>query len=233
MSHYAFLLALSVLITACSHAPKQPLAMSQSLPPIAAEFETTIEEGHGNNEQQPHRWRFWRSHNRVETLSLEDRSGETWQQIQNGELEYQRIFHAHQQIIDYVPGDLKAIGAQADWTSLSSLLSPEQRNSLQDGTPENLLEKSALHYQSTIDAMPFEVIWLEREQLPGLIRRQENGHTLVTRIIAVYPLTQAPWSAPATDDYHHTDFSDLGDKENDPFIHSILPKLKGHQHHEH
>lgn len=233
MPKTALLLTLSFLAMGCAQSPRQPLQIAQSLPAIAAEFQTTVEDEQGDDKPRQYRWRFWRTQNRVETLNLEDKSGEVWEKTEQGEFTYQRLFHAHQQIIDYVPGDLKAIGIAPDWTGLSSLLNHEIRAALHGGEPETVEDRQAVHYQGGTEQAPLEVSWLIREQLPAAMIRHENGHRLTTRIVAVYPGGQAPWSTPITDDYRHLDFSDIGDKENDPFIKSILPKLKGSHAHEH
>ncbi|MDD5579167.1 MAG: hypothetical protein PHY16_07815 [Methylobacter sp.] len=66
-----------------------------------------------------------------------------------------------------------------------------------------------------------------------MIKRTEHGHTIITRITALYPAVQSPWPYQRSGDYRSTDFADIGDKENDPFIKSILHKIKGGHNHAH
>lgn len=231
MPNYVYSLLWLFFLVGCAQSPKQPLTIVQTLPAIAAEFETLVKDEHDAGKNEVHRWRFWRTAKRIETLNLDDNSGEIWEQTNAGEIAYQRLFHSHHQIIDYVPGDLKSMNLRPDWMALSSLLNQRQRDALRGGAYERLLDRPALRYREDDAEQPTEVSWLIQEQVPAIIDRHEQSHKLKTRLIAVYPLSQAPWQAPNHDDYRRIDFSDIGDKENDPFIKSILPKIKGtHQH---
>ena len=132
-----------------------------------------------------------------------------------------------------MPGDLKAIGIEPDWPAITTLLNQAMIAPLRADSHEDFQGRSAIHYQSIDPDNPMEIIWLEHDQLPVLIKRQEYGHTVITRLTAIYPLARSPWPYQRSGDYRYTDFSDIGDKENDPFIKSILPKIKGGHNHAH
>lgn len=227
-------LFLFMLLSACAQQPDKPLQIQalDQLPALAAEFETTvIETGHGGDQQQHYQWRFWRAADRVETHNLQDNSGEIWEKAADGSVTYQRVFHDQRQVIEYLPGDLKAIGAEPDWSGITTLLNQAMLASLAAEGREDILGRPGIHYTNNNPDSPLEIIWLEQEQLPAMIKRTEHGHTLITRMTALYPLAQSPWPYQRSDDYRYTDFADIGDKENDPFIKSILPKIKrGHSH---
>ncbi len=227
MSNNLLLFFMLMLLSACSHQSVKVLNIQavEQLPSLAAEFETTVI--YDNAEPQYYQWRFWRSTNRIETRNLQDNSGEVWQKQAKGNIEYERLFHDQQQAIDYLPGDLNAIGAQPDWLALSTLVNQSMILTLHADSHEQVMDRSGIHYKSNDPNQSLEVIWLEHEQLPALIKRIERGHTLITRITSIYSLLQSPWPYQHSTDYRHTDFSDIGDKENDPFIKSILHKLKG------
>ncbi len=225
-------------ISACAHQPVQPLQIQAStqLPALAAEYETIVTEFGPHDEdkhESTYRWRFWRTADRVETHNLQDNTGEIWDKTADGNIGYQRVFHDQQQVIDYLPGDLKAIGSTFDWAGLATLLNQSMLNPLQGGERMEIMGHAALRYQNRDSDQPLEVIWLEHEQLPALIKHSEHGHTIVTRIQALYPLAQSPWPYQHVANYNITDFADIGDKENDPVIKSILPKLKGSHRHPH
>ncbi|PPD33496.1 MAG: hypothetical protein CTY18_09605 [Methylomonas sp.] len=230
------ILILLLLLTACAHQPNTPLKIQalNQLPALAAEFETTVIESADNGDdkqQHTYRWRFWRAANRVETLNLQDNSGEVWSQSANGQIEYQQVFHDQQQVLNYVPGDLKALGSDLDWSALATLLNQTMVASLLAEGREQLLGRQAMHYQSKIPESPLEITWLEHEQLPAMIKRTEHGHIIITRLTAIYPLQQSPWPYQRSGNYRYTDFADIGDKENDPFIQSIQHKISGgHSH---
>jgi len=217
--------AVLLFLAGCAHQSGKPFQASGQFPAIAAEFETVITANDGQPPQLYH-WRFWRSARRIETHNLHDNSGEIWSQSAYGKIGYEQVFHQQKQVIEYVPGDLSAIGLQLDWPALASLLNPAMTRSLLADGRENVFGRSAVHYQSNHADQPLEVLWLDYEQIPALIKRTENSKSITTRITALYPLAQSPWPYQRSGDYHHTDFADLGDKESDPFIQSILYKIK-------
>lgn len=229
------LLSLLVVVTGCTQQAAIPLQIQASaqLPAIAAEFSTTITESDHDTAQEEHVWRFWRGAHFIENLNLQDQSGENWSLSTDGTITYQRLFHSQQQLIDYLPGDLKAIGTEPNWQALGTLLSPAMVATLLADGQKQVLGRTAIHYHSTDPNQDLEVLWLEQEQLPALLKYNDHGHTFVTRLTALYPLAQSPWTYQRASSYRSTDFSDLGDKENDPFVKSIQHKIKGAHNHAH
>jgi hypothetical protein len=205
MLNKGLLISFILILTACAHSQHEPLKINavNDLPDVAIEFETTVVEA--NEKVQLHRWKFWRNQNRIETHNLSDNSGEIWIKSVNGKIEYERVFHDQKQIIDYRDSDLASIGENPNWLAMATLLTPSE----------------ALDTNS-------EIIWLSESQIPGLIQRYENGHSITTKMVNLK--ADAPLK---TSDYRHIDFADIGDKESDPFIKSILPKLRGGHQHEH
>lgn len=219
-----------LLLSACAQQPGKPLQIQalEQLPALAAEFESIVESDDG---QQRYQWRFWRTAKRVETHNLQDNSGEIWTKSADGKIAYERVFHQQQQVIEYTPGDLNAIGAVPDWSAIATLLNQPMTAGLVEDDHEQVLGRSASHYQSNNGNIPLEVTWLDREQLPALIKRSDHGHTITTRAIGIYPLAESPWPYQRSTNYRYTDFADIGDKESDPFIQSIQHKLKGGHNH--
>jgi hypothetical protein len=205
MLNKGLLISFILILTACAHSQHEPLKINavNDLPDVAIEFETTVVEA--NEKVQLHRWKFWRNQNRIETHNLSDNSGEIWIKSVNGKIEYERVFHDQKQIIDYRDSDLASIGENPNWLAMATLLTPSE----------------ALDTNS-------EIIWLSESQIPGLIQRYENRHSITTKMVNLK--ADAPLK---TSDYRHIDFADIGDKESDPFIKSILPKLRGGHQHEH
>lgn len=231
---FSLLSTLLIGLNACTHQPAIPLSVRTDapLPSIAAEFETTVAANDGHAEHR-YRWRFFRNNRQIETHNLHDDSGEIWSKFSNGDIGYQRLFHVQQRVIDYLPGDLKAIDTALDWLALSSLISPSQQRNLIADDREEILGRSATHYVSQDLTQVSEILWLEQDQIPAMMRQQSDDHLITTRLVAIYPLTQSPWLRPDSHSYRITDFADLGDNENDTFIQSILPKLKGGHSHGH
>jgi hypothetical protein len=93
------------------------------------------------------------------------------------------------------------------------------------------LGRSATHYKSQQADILLEVIWLEQEQVPVLLKRTEKGYTVESRVTTLFPLTEQPCGYQRSTEYRFTDFADIGDMESDPVIKAILPKIGvGHAH---
>ncbi|MDO9162323.1 MAG: hypothetical protein Q8N35_12355 [Methylococcaceae bacterium] len=219
-----------LLLSACAQQPGKPLQIQrlEQLPALAAEFETIVDSDDG---QQRYHWRFWRTSKRVETHNLQDNTGEIWTKSTDGKIAYERVFHDQKQVIEYTPGDLNAIGAVPDWSAIATLLNQSMIAGLVEDGREQVLGRPASHYQSNNADAPIEITWLDREQLPALIKRNDKGHTISTRIIGIYPLAESPGPYQRSTNYRYTDFADIGDKESDPFIQSIQHKIKGGHNH--
>lgn len=219
-----FLIIPIALLAACTQIQSKPFAINSvnALPNVEIEFETTVVEV--NETERHHRWKFWRNHNRIETHNLSDNSGEIWIKSNNDAIEYQRVFHDQKQIIDYRDSDLVALGSTPNWFAVATLVNPAIIQTLLSDNQENEFEQLAVHYKND----DIEMTWLTQSQIPAMIKRYEHGHLLLTKIINIK--TNAPLE---TSQYQHTDFADIGDKENDPFIKSVLSKLKGGHNHEH
>ena len=224
----------SGLLSACTSYQTKPFLIetTQTLPNAAVEFETTITKA--DQSEKHYRWYFWRTGNRVETRNPQDNSSEEWTKLSNGQVEYSIIFHNEKQAIDYTPVDLGMIGETPNWTMTTLLFSPEMMATLVSDSDETLLNQKAIHYKTNLPNTVFEISWLPQMQIPAMIKREENGQTITTKIVSLEPTEKSMLSNPEASAYYHTVFADLGDKESDPFIKSVMPKLKGsHEYHEH
>lgn len=230
-----FSVYLSLIVGGCSPIIVQPIPFQSelSLPDVAGEFETTViqeQSAQTSKPTQTYRWRFYRTAQRIETHIVHDQTGEIWLRSKEGNISYQRVFHKEQHVVDYLPGDLKAIGASPDWMAIATLIDANWVSSLISDGQTISFEQPAIHYTHSITENPVEVLWLEQAKLPAMIQKNKNGHLLITRLLALYPWQHSPWLAPDSSNYLCIDFSDLGDKENDAVINSILPKIHGLHH---
>lgn len=219
------LISCTALLTACAHSQSTPLKINpivEALPDVAIEFETTVIDT--NQIEQHHRWKFWRNKNRIEIHNLSDNSGDVWTKSASGKIEYERVFHNEKQIIDYRDSDLEMIGENPNWLAMATLLNPAITATLLSDNQEDVFGQTAINYKNS----DLEITWLTQSQIPAMIQRFEKGYLLTTKILSLK--TNAPLEMT---DYGHISFADIGDKESDSFIKSILPKLKGAHEHEH
>lgn len=226
------LLLFSVLFSACSTYKSEPFPTptTSNLPAVAIEFETVITKA--DKSESHYRWYFWRAENQVEIRNPQDNTSEVWTKLANGQVEYASVFHDAKQSIDYDAVDLDMIGETPDWTKITLLFGSDMMATLLSGSDETVLNQKAVHYKTNLPKTVFEVTWLPQQQVPAMIKREENGQTITTKIRALETTNKPMWSNPNAEAYYHTVFADIGDKESDPFIKSILHKLKGSHHEE-
>jgi hypothetical protein len=223
----------SVVLSACTPYIIEPFPVQiiEKVPNAAIEFETTITKA--DQSENHYRWYFWRTDKRVETRNPQDNSSEEWTKLANGQVEYSIIFHNEKQAIDYTPVDLGMIGETPNWAMTTLLFSPEMMATLVSDSDETLFNQKAIHYKTNLPNTVFEVTWLPQMQVPAMIKREENGQTITTKIVSLEPAEKSMLSNPEASAYHHTVFADLGDMESDPFIQSVMHKLKGSHDHDH
>jgi hypothetical protein len=222
-------------MTGCVHrapAPR-PHIDGSALPPVAAEYETVVTETGEHTHRHVNHWRFWRDADLVETRSLNTDEGEIWRRSVKGLIFYERVYHRDRKVVESNPDDLRALHREPDWTKAALLLDPELlATRLTFQGRERLGERVALRYVGAADGVDYEVWWLERENLPGLIRQRFPEREVAVRLREAYPLGQAPWPHDVSREYASIDYADLGDMESDPFVKRILHGGEfGHEHH--
>jgi hypothetical protein len=147
---------------------------------------------------------------------------EIWYLGRDGQIFYERVFHRDRRLIELVPGDLRALRRYPDWQQLLHVIHPTWlQKQLRPTGPRNVLGRSAQHYQGRVDDTEFEVLWLEDEQIPALVRQRYAQREVVLRLREIYPLQQAPWPRAKTKGYQRIDYAHLGDKSSDPWVRRI------------
>ena len=211
MNSRSFWLSGLVILNGCSTLTRQPspFVLMTDPPSLTAEYETTVVSTHHEDHQQQaeakqdYKWRLWRSSNHIQTYNQQDNSGEAWSKSARGEISYQRLFHAQQQIIDYVPGDLKAIGSTVDWPMLATLLNHEMIQDLVCTDDIDSQSRPIQHCHSRSKPEKLQIDWLTQEQLPASITLTEQDQRITSRLLTSYPLAKSPWQEPSSNHYQH------------------------------
>lgn len=204
-----------------------------SLPAVACQFVTSIDDG---NESDPTKreWRLWRSETEVETQEVGDKDGEVWIRNPQGQITYFRVFHPERRAIEYQPVDLSMAKSAPQWDRLQSVISPDFLTSnLKRTGEEKVLDRTATRYEGEVDGSRFEVLWLDTEQLPALVRETREKHVSTITLTELHPLQESPWPFGLRKDYEIIDYADLGDKESDPALRQMLQRGapgSGHAH---
>lgn len=192
---------------------------------VACRFEA-VRESAG---KPPERWEWflWRRDGRVETRETLSGAGEAWERDPrtgrvSGHLKH---FHAERRTIEYVSGDLAALGATTDWEVVTSLFPEARLESLRRTGAVEILGRPAVRYAGRLGAAEYDVTWVPSLRLPGAVRKAADGQFVSFRLREAHALDAAPWTPPDASSYRVTEFSDVGCGSTDPFLrrfHAVL-----------
>ena len=205
-------------------------AIAQSvadLPEIGARYVTTVAQtgkaAHATD------WIFLRSASRVERRHLQEAEGVAWQRTQTGSVYYERLFPADRKIVEYTPGELRALDFKSNWQTVATLVDEHaMRTKLTARGIADFNGKRATRFAGQYGETAIEIIWIDEDRIPASIREQTAGKIVETRLSETCPLAQCPWQLTHTGGFVRIDYADLGDMENDPFVSSIAASSHGH-----
>lgn len=219
----SFLILLPFFASALCRAEEAPAPPLARLAAIACEFETITEQRRGETPPKTRRWRLWRSETSIETQELGQPDAEAWEREPGGRVSYYRIFHPEKRAIEYKATDLSMSKNAPDWDRLASVVSAEFiAKRLRQTGEENFLDRPAVRYEGSADGSTFEVLWLPAEQIPAHVRETRADRISTITLKEIHPLTRSPWPSGLKQEYEIIDFADLGDKESDPILQTML-----------
>ena len=144
-------------------------------------------------------------------------------------LAHREVFPAEMRVVEYAPGDLRALGHTPDWAQLRGLVEPELRARLRDAGSARVVGGEARRYRGDENGAKVELDWLAEAGLPAYFRsgRGDSRVELRLRRLERKPAAQA---FTATEGYRELDYTDIGDMELDPFARRyILMGAGGHR----
>jgi hypothetical protein len=194
-----------------------------ALPALACRFETHVRPHDERARNQTREWYLWRQPDLVEMRDADGKNGQIWRRDTNGQVSYQRVFHAAKRIIEYYPGDLRALQSYPEWQKLAGIIDPAWLGSFVIAKDEvTILNRQARRYTGQVDGQEFDVLWLEQEQIPARVRRKNKEYEEVVELKEIHSPNESPWPRNETVGYELLDYADLGDKESDPFVRTFL-----------
>ncbi len=205
-------------------------AQEKGLANIAARYEQITE--FLDEKQAPQRIErlFFRDRNRVEFRSGD--IGEVWERDGNGSLTLYKIAFGERAAIEYLPGDLRVMDNLPNWERLESFIDPASFAKLEPEGTTSVLSRTAKSYRMKTDRADTEIVWLTEEKLPGLIRSEYPEKTVTLRLLELTTQDDSafkPTSVQELQNFRLIEFSDIGDKETDPFV-QRLSQIFGHSH---
>lgn len=234
-------LALSLSLLACSDArkalPALPTGLANLKPSnaLACRFSKTLESA---NHRQLSDWYFWRSASRTETRDMLTSQGEIWERNQNFQLFYTRLFYNERIAMEFVPGDLLAIGTNPSWQQINSLIDPAylgKELALID--TKNLNGNAVEHYQGTLNWVNVDLYWLPSLQLPAQLSKTLPEGSVTLNLLDCGPASEfsvQPLTKTEFDSLQRLDYTDLGDREDDPMVQRLerlMATERTHGHH--
>ena len=184
-----------------------PVDVAQA--PLAARYRVTFAAPGAQPQQQL--WTFVRDANQV--ALLKGRSEDIWLRAPNGTVAMQRVFHDDQRVVDYASGELRTLGVDVDWRSLSGFVDPRELALLRPA--------GRARCSGSVGGGTVNVEWQPRQPLPArLTRTAANGAKLSFELLTWHAQRPADWPAPGAGaaDYLHLDAADFGDMAYDPVV---------------
>ncbi|MHA3772478.1 hypothetical protein ACXR0O_13165 [Verrucomicrobiota bacterium sgz303538] len=170
--------------------PKVPSALLE----IACEFETTTTTGASDQGLRTRIWRLWRNSNEVEAREVGGKDSEVWERNARGKVTCYRVFHPEKRVIEYDSAALTPMRNQPEWDRISCIMSPQFINGMLKKTgSENVLNRQATRYEGENNGVRYELLWLEPERIPALLREAKGDKVVTTTLKAAYSLAQSPW----------------------------------------
>ncbi len=234
----AFLLVL--LLSACAGSATKTYILPEGLgqvvatSPLACRFEKHTTDGKNT---QKSNWYFWRETQRTETRDELSNQGEIWERNSAGQYFFTRLFFNERVALEFVPGDLAAMGSSPSWQQLSSLIDPKTLG--KELKPQGKGSAGGLsveYYSGTINNVVTEIDWLPDLQLPARLVKKLSDITVILTVSDcgnVSKFAAKPITKPEFDKLRRLDYTDLGDMEDDPMVRHLELLMGGHHHENH
>ncbi len=143
-----------------------------------------------------------------------------WRRLGDG-LSHRVIFPEDRRIVEYAPGDLRALGHMPEWTTIRSLIDPQLRTTLKPGRRGQAFDEASQRYAGERKGVPVELVWLQVSELPA---RYRQGRGRRAETLTLKRLERVPAATAFTDarGFRTLDYADLGDMERDAFARRFI-----------
>ena len=205
-----------------------PASNTHKLPPLAAEFVTTVSGGDPAKTIA----RLVRRADAVEWRYLANNTGELWTKTSKDLWFYHKIFHADRQVIEYSPVDINLLGIHQQWQQLA--INPDILHAATSTKPAaDFRGWQGVIYTGEVEGITYEVLWLPQLSIAARVIAKQGKQKTVTEIRMLYINQQAPFTFSDITHYRTIEYTDLGDMERDPFVMKVQHELLDHHGHLH
>ncbi len=197
--------------------PAAALDFTGPLPAIAAQYRTIVIR---DGVEQSVEWRFWRDERHLVTEYPAQHTGSERQR--DGSVVFHRqLFHEERRGIETQLDDAPVAGRTSYWTQQALLIDPRLLGALHDRGTHKEGGHTLRHYEGGVYGVNWRVQLRADTLIPALIERREAGTVERIELLALHPLSQAPWQPTPAGNYQFIDHIDLGDMEYDPFVQKV------------
>jgi hypothetical protein len=176
-------------------------------------------------------WRLLRNPARVDYEWLGEGWIDSWRAGLRGELTLVKLAEGERTLIEYTPGQLRALRAGATWRELNAVLPAEPRAmGLRHTGSSRRFGQRAERYIGKAAGQAIDLIWLARDRLPYRLVVKQGRRTTRLHMRSLVPGPAAVRSARELVSYRTIDGADLGDLERDPFVRRHDRRLHLHAH---
>jgi hypothetical protein len=194
-----------LLLCWCCCAPVAA-APAHDAPALSAKFSVST-----SKHPSPQAWFFSRDAQQV--ALLKGTLDEVWQQDSQGRLSFERVFHAERRVVTYSSGELAALGVQANWAALASLVDARELAALKQVSSSGTGATRTLRLQGQHHGARWRVDWMPALRLPALIERRDNTGFTRIQLIEHASIARPHWPrhGARSADYLRLDAADAGD----------------------
>lgn len=190
--------------------------------PLAARYETVGVDRAGRVTRKSD-WYLVRTASRIETAG--DGRAEVWERSARGDVSMRRVFRDDRFILEYHPGDLRAMSVEPEWRALGAVLDPNVLPKLTPTGSKRALGRTAHVYRSGTGRDRVEVWWIEELSLPALVKRTGELGAYTMKLVDIRESAPSDWPLAShwrTEEFRVVDAADLGDLEHDPVVKRIM-----------
>lgn len=191
----------------------------QEGPALAAKFSVSTATG-GLPTVRQGDWYLLRGADRIERVRPDAGTAEIWERDDRGDVSLKRVFRNEARVIEYAPGNLRAMQLQVRWEALGAAVDPRLVRALERGPTVETPYGPATVFEGVMAEVPIQVWWLDELQLPVRVIEQRPNGKVIVELEALHSRPPGDWpraELPAQAAVEIIDVADLGDRHYDPF----------------
>jgi hypothetical protein len=145
---------------------------------------------------------------------------EIWMRDARGEIGLTRIFRDERGIVDYSPGELKALGVQPRWEMMGTLFDEAAIRMLLPRGVSKLAGREVYRFTGKLGADQVDLSWDAKARVPVRLVRSGPAGRASFELQATHEVAPGIWpiAGAGSDSFERIDAADFGDMESNPFV---------------